>query len=907
MRRSLDASSASSWQAEAVERSPALIRYSPVDVILRDGSTLRLREPTSEDVDELVAFFSRLSERSRFLRFHGLGTGGPEIARTFVDPDWDELGALVGTLGEVGDERIVALGSYQRLREATTAEAAFAVEDALQRRGIGTRLLEQLAERAAAHGIESFVAEVLPENEAMLRVFEDVGFRPQRALSEGVYEVRFSIEPSPVYRERVDERDHVAVRASLEPFFRPTSVVVIGASSRRGSIGGELFRNILAADFRGAAYPVNRSGEPVAGVRGFPTVDDVPEAVDLAVVCLPAALVNDAVEAVLRRGTRAVCVISAGFAEIGAEGKQRQDELLGLVRAHGARLIGPNCLGIASAAASLNATFAPRSFPVGRIGFSSQSGALGLALLERAGAMGLGVSSFFSIGNKADVSSNDLLEYWEDDPETDLILLYLESFGNPRKFGRLAKRVARRKPILAMKSGRTSSGWRAAGSHTAALAGTEAAVEALFHQAGVIRAETLEELLDVAMLLSCQPLPRGRRTAVVTNAGGLGVLSADACEAAGLELPSLDEDTRRALAEALPAEASLANPVDMLGSARADTYRATIPLLLADPGIDSVIVHFVPPVGVTAEEVGHAICDAVLESETDKTVLAVILAAEGAPTFLRERASIPAFSYPEAAAQALGRAAGYAAWLRRPAGSVPDLGIPARPAGRIVSKALERGDDGWLEADEASALLEAYGLPMVPQRLAESPEEAAAAAAEVGYPVVVKSAVAGAHKTELGAVALDLETEDEVRTAAARIGAPVVVQPMLRGGVELLAGVVHDPVFGPLVGLGAGGVLTELVGGARFLLAPLTDADAAELLSGGGPVARLVGGFRGAPPADVEALEDVLHRLSQLAEDVPELAELDLNPIIALPAGAVIVDARIRIAHPEPAERVKSW
>jgi acetyl coenzyme A synthetase (ADP forming)-like protein len=880
--------------------------YGPVDVILRDGTTLRLREPTSADVDGLVAFFAALSERSRFLRFHGLGTGGPDMARRFVDPDWQELGSLVGVLGERDGQRIVALGSYARLRDPTTAEAAFAVEDSLQRRGIGTRLLEQLAERAAAHGIERFIAEVLPENDAMLQVFENVGFRPQRALSGGVYEVQFSIEPTTVYRERVDERDHIGVRASLEPFFQPASVAVIGASPRRGTIGGELFRNILAGDFKGASYPVNRDGDSVAGVRGYASIDDVPETVDLAVVCLPAALVNDWVEASLRRGTRAICVISAGFAEIGAEGMERQDELLALVRAHGARLVGPNCLGISSSAASLNATFAPRSFPLGRIGFSSQSGALGLALLERASAMGLGVSSFVSIGNKADVSSNDLLEYWEEDPETEVILLYLESFGNPRKFGRLARRVARRKPILAMKSGRSSSGRRAAGSHTAALAGTEAAVKALFHQAGVIRAETLEELLDVAMLLSCQPLPRGRRTVVLTNAGGLGVLSADACEAAGLELPELSEETRRALTEILPGEASLVNPVDMLGSARASTYLSTIPLLLADPGVDSLIVHFVPPVGVTVGEVGHAICEAVLESETDKPVLAVILAAEGAPPSLRERASIPSFSYPEAAALALGRAADYAAWLRREAGTVPESELAPRAALGIVSTALSETDDAWLSPADTVALLEAYGIPFVPQRLARSSEEAAAAAQELGYPIVVKTAEAGAHKTEIGGIALDLANADEVVAAVERIGAPVLLQPMVKDATELLAGIVHDPVFGPLVGLGPGGVLAELAGDARFLLTPLTDADVDELLSGG-TIGRLVAGFRGAPAVDTSALKDILHRLSRLAEDVPELAELDLNPVMAQPTGALVVDARIRITRPEPSDRLKTW
>jgi acetyl coenzyme A synthetase (ADP forming)-like protein len=848
-----------------------------------------------------------LSERSRFLRFHGLGTGGLEIARTFVDPDWGELGSLIGVLGEPGDERIVALGSFARLRDPTTAEAAFAVADDFQRRGIGTRLLERLAERAAAHGIESFVAEVLPENEAMLRLFDDAGFRPSRALEGGVYEVRFSITATDAYRERVDERDPVAVRASLGPFFRPSSVAVIGASARRGSIGGELFRNVLAADFHGAAYPVNRGGEPVAGVRAYAAVDDLPETPDLVVVALPGAHVLEAVEAALRHGTRAVCVISAGFAETGEEGRQRQDALLALVRAHGARLVGPNCLGISSAAVSLNATFAPRAFPVGRIGFSSQSGALGLALLERAEAKGLGVSAFISIGNKADVSSNDLLEWWEDDPETDVILLYLESFGNPRKFGRIARRIARTKPILAMKSGRSPAGRRATASHTAALAGSEAAVDALFHQAGVIRADTLEELLDVAMLLSDQPLPRGRRTALLTNAGGLGILCADACEAAALELPSFSEETRGALAEILPSEASTANPVDMLGSATAKTYRGTLPIVLADPAVDAAIVLFVPPVGVEPSEVGAAISEVVAAESGGKPVLAVILAAEGAPESLQQHARVPAFSYPEAAAKALGQVASYAGWLRRPAGTVPELdGIDEARARDVVATGLAEEDDVWLPPDAARDLLEAYRIPVVAERLAETPEEAVGAAAELGYPVVVKTAAAGVHKTEIGGVALDLATADDVRAAAAGMGGPVIVQPMVAGGVELLAGVVHDPVFGPLVGLGVGGVLTELVGGARFLLSPLTDEDVRELATTG-PAGRLVAGFRGAPPADRAALEEVLHRLSRLADDLPELAELDLNPVLALPDRIVAVDARIRLAQPPEAEAVKSW
>ena len=879
-----------------------------VDVILRDGSTMRLRAPVKEDVDAIVAFFAGLSVHSRFLRFHGLAAAGDRFARTLVEPDWEEKGSLVGVMGEAGDERIVAVGNYVRLRDRHTAEAAFAVADDHQRNGIGTRLLEQLAERASEHGIDAFVAEVLPENATMLGVFENIGFRATRALEGGVYEVRFPLATTEGYQERVDERDHVAVTASLRPFFQPSTVAVIGASARRGSIGGELFRNVLAGGFTGAAYPVNRSGEPVAGVRAYTSIDDIPDHVDLCVVCLPGDRVLPAAEEALRKGTRALCVISAGFAETGPEGRERQEQLLAMVRAHGARLVGPNCLGISSAAVGLNATFAPRAFPAGRIGFSSQSGALGLALLERAEARGLGVSAFVSIGNKADVSSNDLLEWWEDDDATDLVLMYLESFGNPRKFARIARRLAREKLVLAMKSGRSRAGSKAAGSHTAALAGSDTAVDAVFRQAGVIRADTLSELLDIAALLSSQPVPKGRRVAVLTNAGGLGILCADACEAAGLELAPLSEETRATLAAALPIEASVANPVDMLGSATAESFETALPVILADPGIDAVITLFVPTVSVEAVGVGAAISRATAAAEQPgKPVLAAILAATGAPASLRSAANIPSFSYPEAAAKALGRAAEHGEWLRRSAGTVPELDrVDASAAAAIAAEALAHADEAWLDPPTTRRLLEAYGIPLVGERLAVTPDEAAAAAEELGYPAVVKTAAAGAHKTETGGVALDLADAAAVREAAGRIGCPVIVQPMISGGVELLAGVAQDPVFGPLVAFGPGGVLAELIGDAHFRLTPITDVDADELV-GSGKAGRLIGGFRGAPPADANGLADVLHRLSQLADDLPELAELDLNPVIGLPDRTVVVDARIRLARPHLRTDAKSW
>jgi acetyl coenzyme A synthetase (ADP forming)-like protein len=878
-----------------------------VDVILRDGGTLRLRPPSAADSEALLDFYRALSSQSLHRRFHGFPNLRPQLVESLLDPDWAERGALVGALADEDGERIVAIGNYVRLRDAAQAESAFAVADSEQGRGIGTRLLEQLAVRAAGVGIERFVAEVLSENRSMLGVFERAGFELTRELAGGVVEVQFPIASTVQFELSVEQRDHTAVVASLRSFFEPTSVAVVGASPRRGTIGGELFRNVLEGDFAGAAYPVNPKGAAVAGVRGYASVAEIPDPVDLAVIAVPGEHVLAAVEDALRNGVRALVVISAGFAEIGREGAERQDRLLALVRAHGARLIGPNCLGIAVAGPRLNATFAARSAPSGNIGFSSQSGALGLALLEAADARGLGLSAFVSIGNKADVSSNDLLEWWEDDEATEVVLLYVESFGNPRRFGRLARRVARRKPILALKSGTSATGQRAASSHTAALAGSEAGVDALFHQAGVTRAASLEELIDVATLLSSQPEPRGRRVAVLTNAGGLGILAADACDAAGLELPSLSEETFARLREFLPAEASVANPVDMLGSATAASYEQALPVLLADSHVDSLLALFVPAVTATADQVAVAVDSAARAAGSDKPVLAVVMSSAGVPEALRSGSSAAAFGYPESAARALGRVADRAEWLRRPLGSVPALdGIDRAVALAVVERALSRSEDSWLNPSETRELLEAYGLPLVPERIAEDAEAAAQTASELGFPAVVKSAAAGAHKTETGGIALDLEDEVAVRAAAERIGFPVIVQPMLRGGTELLAGLLQDPVFGPLVAFGPGGVFAELIGEASLRLAPLTDIDAGELVTAG-KAGRLVRGFRGASPADPAALVDLVQRLAALGEDLPAVAELDLNPVLGFPDRAVAVDARVRIRRPQEQRREKSW
>ena len=856
---------------------------------------MRLRPPRSEEGPALLRFFEDLSDRSLYLRFHGHPDVGEQLVTAVLDPDWTERGALVGT----HEDAIVALAQYVRLRDRRSAEAAFAVADAFQGRGVGSRLLEELAAAASSAGVEEFVAEVMPGNTQMLRVFADAGFGQTRAVEAGVVEVRLALAPTPELLLQVDERDHVAVAASLQRFFDPETVAVVGASPRRGTIGGELFRNVLRADFTGSVYPVNRNADPVAGVHGYSSVGEIDDDVELAVVCVPGPAVLAAVDDALGAGVRSLCVISAGFAEVGAEGAERQQRLLELVRSYGGRLIGPNCLGIAVSGPRLNATFGPRALPPGNVGVSSQSGALGLALLERAAGRDLGMSAFVSIGNKADVSSNDLLEYWQEDPATDVVVLYLESFGNPRKFARVARRVAARKPIIALKAGRTSAGAQAASSHTAALAGSEAAVDALFRQAGVLRVDTLEELLDVAALLSRQPLPAGPRVGILTNAGGLGILCADACEASGLTLPQLAPATRDALSSVLPAEASVVNPVDMLGSAVATTYERVLPTLLADEAVDAIIALFVPPVQAGATEVAEAIARALEGATTPKPVLACIVSEGGLPTALRGR--VASFAYPESAARALGRAAERAAWLRRPAGRVVELDVD-----RAAAAAVADGPERWLTADEMRALFAAYEIPFVAERMVESVDDAVHAAEQLGLPVVVKTAVAGAHKTELGGVVLDLRDLGAVREAAQRIGPPLVVQQFVRGGIELLAGVVQDATFGPLVAFGVGGTLAELVGDTGYVLAPVTDIDATELVTTG-KAGRLVAGYRGASPADAAALIDLVQRLGRLAEDVPAIAELDLNPVLATSESCVAVDARVRVAPPPERRQTKRW
>jgi acyl-CoA synthetase (NDP forming) len=632
------------------------------------------------------------------------------------------------------------------------------------------------------------------------------------------------------------------------------------------------------------------------------------------VIVVPATKVIDVAGECGRKGVKALVVISAGFSETGEAGKLRQAELLSVCRNAGMRLIGPNCMGIANTdpAVLLDATFAPGVPPHGRVGFSSQSGALGLAIMEFANSLGLGISTFVSVGNKADISGNDLLRYWEADVNTDVILLYLESFGNPKKFSEIARRVGRKKPIAVVKSGRSAAGLRATSSHTGALlAASDVTVDALFRQAGVVRTDTLSELFDVASLFANQPLPEGNRVGIITNAGGPAILCADACEARGLEIPVLSETTQVRLRGFLPASAGIGNPVDMIASASAEHYRQTIEIVGTDENIDSLIVIFTPPLVTRAEDVAKHIVEAVDHIDKSKPVLSVFLSAKQTPQELRTtKITIPSYSFPETAAIALARATRYREWRDRletyPAKFAD---IRSDEAAAVVASALARGE-GWLLPDEVAKICSCYGLALIQQRVATSIESAVEAAEKIGGAIALKAIAPGLlHKTEVGAVRLALIGAEMVREAACEMserlkarGLPpsgFVVQQMAKPGIEMLVGVVHDPQFGPVVACGAGGVQVELLKDVSIRLTPLSNEDAAEMVREL-KTYPLLTGFRGSVACDVAALREGLLRVSAMVEDIPQIAELDCNPLVVHEHGTTILDARIRVTAAPP-------
>ena len=876
------------------------------DVILSDGSTARVRPLTADDAKAVSELHSRLSAESVRLRYFG---PHPELSE-------DELTRLVAQGGQqhlaLAAERsgqLVGLAQYDRLPGSDVAEVAFVVDDPYQGLGIGTLLLEYLASEGRRFGLKRFRAEVLLENTQMTKVFRDAGFTESSKLEAGEMTVLMDISPTRDALAALYERDRLAAARSIKRLLEPRSVAVIGASRTPGTVGHELVRNLVNGGFQGPVYPINPSATHVASLPCFPNIEAVPGPVDMAVVAVPARGVPEVVEACGRKGVGSLVVVSSHFAEDGMVDLER--EVARLAHSYGMRMVGPNCFGVLNTApeVSMNATFAKDTPTAGSLGFASQSGGLGIALLADAKRRGIGLSSFVSMGNKADVSGNDLLSWWSEDGATQVGLLYLESFGNPRKFARLARQLSRKKPVIAVKGGRSAVGRRAASSHTAALASSSEAVSALFHQTGVIGVDTIEDMFDVAQVVGSQPLGHGLRVGVLSNVGGPGVQAVDACDANGLQVPEFSQDLQRKIAELCPRNGGTSNPIDLGAEANAPMYESVLELLLRSGEVDAVVVNFTPPlVNRRTDDVAAAIGAAVgkaADAGDARPVVASLLGAEesGREVLRAGRYPVPSFTYPETAVRGLAHALRYSVWRQRPAGTTPVLhDVDVNEARRRLPRAQDGGlAAGWVGGSAAMDVLAAFGVPVARTVEAYSAEAAGKLAEDIGGPIALK-VLGPLHKSEGGGVHLGLTGQEEVAAAyeamkdtfgAEMTGA--LLQPMApAGGVEVIVGALQDPSFGPLVVFGLGGVAVEVLGDHVTRLAPLTDLDAEEMVNGLHGSALLTG-YRGRPAVDMKALVQVLHRVSRLAEDLPEIAELDCNPVICGPGGVVVVDARLRV------------
>jgi acyl-CoA synthetase (NDP forming)/GNAT superfamily N-acetyltransferase len=893
-----------------------------VYALLADGTTVQIRPAGAGDFEAVKAMHDAMSPGNAYLRFFSLSrsAAGLEAKRITREPGADHAALLALYGGEV-----VGVASYEVARQGSeagkTAEVAFAVADTMHHKGIATLLLEHLVSRARTSQIESFTAETLSENISMLRVFSDAGLPARSTRAEGVVSITIPLPPDDTGKQLQEYLDTVALRersanvASLRPVFAPRSVVVVGASRRPGTVGRAILDNIKSGGYTGHLYAVNPNARQIGGIPCYPDVASLPQAPDLALVAVPPAAVLDAAEACGARGVRGLVVLTTGLDTAASA------DLLAACRRHGMRLIGPNCFGVAVPGIGLDATFAAANPAPGIAGLVMQSGGLGFAMVDHLSRLGIGISSFASVGNKLDVSSNDMLMWWEQDEVTKVAVLYIESFGNPRKFARTARRVGARMPVLTVHAGRSEAGQQAAASHTAAIATPLVSREALFEQAGIIATPGFGELVEATALLATQPPPAGRTVAIVSNVGGAGVLAADACTDLGLTVHHPHGQVKRRLHMLVPDGGAVSGPVDTSATVSRDDFRRVLELVASDENVDAMIA-LVLPTGATGDLVA-----AVRDADIPVPLAAVMLDQTETVRLLDARdGKIPAYGYPEAAAGALARAATYGQWRAAPRTLVPGFSDVDAPGARALVRAFlaRRPDGGWLPADGTGALLRHYGIPVVAAQGAHSEDEAVSAAAAAGYPVVLKADVRGlVHKTDAGAVLLNLHAEDDVRAGyrrlAGKFGArltTVLVEPMITGGIEVIIGVQDDQMFGPLVVFGLGGVATEVLADHSARLAPLTEADADMLINSIRSAPLLHGihhvspGARSgaaapeeqgnAPAADLAALRDVLMRVSRLADDMPEVTELDLNPVIVRPDGVVAVDARIKVAPQAP-------
>ena len=909
--------------------------------LLTDGSTVGIRPARAQDAEAVRAMHAAMSLDNIYLRFFSMSprVADQEAKRVCREPDSDHA-ALLAWQGD----RLVGVAGYELGGKPGLAEIAFAVSDDMHGRGIASLLLEHLVWQARQRGLRAFTAETLAENSAMLRVFADAGLPAKRRIADGLVELTFPLPDSEDpyrlnnYLESVADRESRADVASLRPLLQPRSVAVVG-SSRAGAdtAGRAVLHNIVTGAFAGPVYAVNPHAQTMEGVPCVASIDDLPEQVDLAVIAVPPSGVPEVAAQCGRNGVHALTVMASGLGAAGAD-------LLDICRQYGMRLVGPNCFGIIVPWVGLDVSLAANHPLPGVAGVVVQSGGVGIALLERMSRLGIGISSFASVGDKYDVSPTDLLNWWAQDEVTQIAVLYVESFGSPRKFAGTARRVGQRMPVLTVVGGRSPAGQRAAASHHAQAATPLVTQEALFAQAGIITTTSLGELIDTAALLACQPLPAGNRVAIVSNTGGAGVLAADACGDHGLQVVRLSPATQRELRRLLARGAVVIGPVDTTPMVTTDTFRACLEAVAADDGVDAVLAVAVPTAisdlsaAVAAAVVGKPLAVALLDrvesvQRLKRLPVSGALAGRGAETgpadgpaaadpavaaadqaaIIDEAAAavtgVPAYADPESAARALGHAARYRAWRGRQRGKVPELsGLRTADARTLVTGFLASSPvGGWLPEAEAAELLSCYGVPVAATVSAASEQEAVAAAAKFGGPVVLKAEAEGlVHKTDTRGVRLDLRTPEEVsegyRALAADFGPSlkrVFLQAMLTGGVEVMIGVVQEPVFGPLVVFGSGGRATETQGDHVTQLTPLTDADADEMLRTV-RAAPLLFGRRGLPPVDTAALTDALLRVSRLADDLPEVSDLDLNPVIARQDGVWCVNVRVRISPAEP-------
>ncbi len=874
------------------------VEHWEADVLLKDGRVAQLRPILEADAERLVEFYSRVSEQSKYFRFFApYPTLSDKDVTRFTTVDNDRRVAFVVTLHST----IIGVGRYDAVGD-DEAEVAFLVEDAHQGRGVGQLLLEHLAQAGRERGIRTFVADVLPSNSRMQQIFREMGYQVDGMVDGGVTRLTFQIEPTDLAVGVMRAREQRAEAASIERIFRARSIAVIGASRRQDSIGQAMVRNLVLGDFSGSVYAVNSQAEAVSGLPAYKTVQDIPGEVDVAIVAVPADSVSDVVLDCAAKGVHGLVVISAGFAEEGPEGRQRQRTLLGLSRSYGLRLIGPNCLGFINTAPDLqlNASLSPSMPPQGRVGFFCQSGALGTAILESVSRRGLGLSTFVSAGNRADVSGNDLLQYWQEDDSTEVILLYLESIGNPRKFSRIARRVSRTKPIVAVKSGRSTQGVPV-GHTVKRTSAPQSAVDAMFRQAGVIQVDTLDEMFDVAQLLAHQPLPRGNRISIVGNSDAVALIVADAASAAGLQVT---------------------DPVSLGADANADDFEAAIEHAIASPDTDALVAVYVPPLNTSGEEVANVL--AAVGEQSDKPIVSTFLGSEGVPVLLRVpdllggsagRGSVPSYAAPESAVRALARVVNYAEWAAKDHGefhiALDHRTGDARALVRQVLSAAPRG--AILSTDQVHALLACYGIDLWTWINVHSREEALEAGEKLGWDVVLKAGSEHLRtRPDLAHVWRNIRSAEEMGEAwdelttwkGMRKDTKFFVQRAAADGIPVSFSVTEDPLFGPLVSFGLAGAPSELLGDRSYGIPPLTDLDA-EAMIRDLRSAPLLYGYRGSDTVDVDALQDIIVRLAAMKDDLPEIAELDLEPVLVHGKGYTALSARAKVVP--SADRRGEW